>query len=79
MTAKDKGAPAHSVTHTDAAKGRGGGATTQDPGLPEANPTEHEKNRAWRDPSGEGLPETDAEDAARRKETTGRDLGFTKG
>ncbi len=78
MTAKDKGAPAHSVTHTDVAKGQGGGAMTGNPGMPRGNPTEHEKDRAWRDPSGEGLPETDAEDTARRKENTGKDLGFTK-
>ncbi|NAZ37931.1 hypothetical protein [Rubellimicrobium sp. CFH 75288] len=41
----------------------------------DANPGEHAKNRSFRDPGGHDLPETDAEETARRLGTTGRDLG----
>lgn len=79
MTDKDKGAPAHSVTHTDMAKGQGGGARTMPPGtLGEPAKDENAKDAARRDPGQGGLPGADPDDVAQGMGTTGKDLGFRK-
>ena len=78
-----KGTPSSSVSHTDTAKGQGGGRLTKDPD--DTSPTnrnsgadENAKDSNFRTPSGDlsGQGKADPEDVAGRMKSTGRDSGI---
>lgn len=78
-----KGTPSSSVSHTDTAKGQGGGRLTKDPD--DTSPTnrnqargENAKDSNFRSPSGDlsGQASADPEDVAGRMRSTGKDSGI---
>jgi hypothetical protein len=81
---KDKGL-AHTISHTDTARGKGGGRLTQDPqdlGAGKgpsgrvANPDENAKDADFVSPSGDIGGGADPEDVAGRMKSTGKDSGL---